>query len=355
MTPSAFSRRRALTACGSLLAGSRCLRTQPQELMGEPPGRMPPPAELVNSFEFELMAKRKLDSATYAEIAGGQRRAMDRITFNPRMMVNTSGLDLTTPMFGDNLFAPILIGPIADQKRYHPEGELAMLRGAAAATTPLVIPDHPSVPLDQIAAQAKSQLWCQIYPGNDVPAARARAAQAARAGCKAVVITVGIPYRLGGSAETIQSVPDWKAIDQVRQAITVPVVLKGIMTPEDAQTAVKQGFQGIVVSNYGGSSFPATDSSILALPAIAEAVAGKATILLDGGIRRGSDVLKALALGAQAVLLSRPAAWSLAAYGADGVQNLLQLIQNELARDMVMCGLVNMKSITRAAVTIHRR
>jgi len=112
--------------------------------MGEPPGRMPPPAELVNSFEFELMAKRKLDSATYAEIAGGQRRAMDRITFNPRMMVNTSGLDLTTPMFGDNLFAPILIGPIADQKRYHPEGELAMLRGAAAATTPLVIPDHPA-------------------------------------------------------------------------------------------------------------------------------------------------------------------------------------------------------------------
>jgi isopentenyl diphosphate isomerase/L-lactate dehydrogenase-like FMN-dependent dehydrogenase len=169
------------------------------------------------------------------------------------------------------------------------------------------------------------------------------------------VITAGIPYRLGGSAETTQSVPDWKAIDQVRQAITVPGVLKGIVTPEDAQTAVTQGFQGIVVSNYGGPSFPATDSSILALPAIAGAVGGKATIFLDGGIRRGSDVLEALALGAQAVLLGRPAAWSLAAYGADGVQNLLQLIQNELARDMVMCGLVNMKSITRAAVTIHRR
>jgi 4-hydroxymandelate oxidase len=323
--------------------------------MGEPPGRVPPPAELVNAFEFELMAKRKLDSATYVGIADTQRRAMDRITFNPRMMVNTYGLDLTTTLFGDSLFAPILIGPIAGQKRYHPEGELAMLRGAAAAKTPLVIPDHPSIPLDQIAAEAKTPLWCQIYPGNDVPAARARAAQAVRAGCKAVVITAGIPYGLAGSAETLQPVPDWKTIDQVRQGITVPVVLKGVMTPEDAQTAVKQGFQGIVVSNYGGPSFPATDSSILALPAIADAVGGKATILLDGGIRRGSDVLKALALGAQAILLGRPAAWSLAAYGADGVQNLLQLIQNELARDMVMCGLVNMKSITRAAVTIHRR
>ena len=117
----------------------------------------------------------------------------------------------------------------------------------------------------------------------------------------------------------------------------------------------RTGFQGIVVSNYGGRSIPATSSSILALPAIADAVGGKAAILLDGGFRRGSDVLKALALGAQAVLLGRPAAWSLAAYGAAGVENMLQLIQNELARDMMMCGLVNLKSITRAAVTIHAR
>jgi isopentenyl diphosphate isomerase/L-lactate dehydrogenase-like FMN-dependent dehydrogenase len=329
--------------------------TSSQELMGEPPGRIPPSAELVNAFEFELMAKRKLDSATYAEIAGSPRRAMDRITFNPRMMVNTYALDLTTPLFGDNLFAPILIGPIAGQKRYHPEGELAMLRGAGAARTALVIPDNPGVSLEQIAAQAKTPLWCQIYPGNDASAARTRAVQAVRAGCKAVVITAGIPYRRGGPAQTAPPVPDWRAIDEVRQGITIPVVLKGIMTPEDAQMAVSRGFQGIVVSNYGGPSFPGTDSTILALPAIAEAVGGKAAILVDGGIRRGSDVLKALALGAQAVLLGRPAAWSLAAYGADGVQNLLQLIQNELARDMVMCGLVNMKSITRAAVTIHLR
>jgi isopentenyl diphosphate isomerase/L-lactate dehydrogenase-like FMN-dependent dehydrogenase len=170
-----------------------------------------------------------------------------------------------------------------------------------------------------------------------------------------VAITVGIPYSQPGAAEAPLSIPDWNAIDKARQGITVPVILKGVMTPEDARTAVSRGFQGIVVSNYGGRPFPATDASILALPAIADAVGGKAAILLDGGFRRGSDVLKALALGAQAVLVGRPAAWSLAAYGAAGVENMLQLIQNELARDMVMCGLVNMKSITRAAVTIHRR
>jgi 4-hydroxymandelate oxidase len=352
-----ISRRGALTACGALLAASGSTHANPQELIGEPPGRIAPPNELVNSFEFEPMAKRVLGSTKYAELADSERRAQNRVTFNPRMMVNTTKLDLTAPVFGDNLFAPILIAPIANQKRYHPDGELAMIRGAAAVKTGVVIPDQPSVPLDQIAAQAATTpLWYQVYPGNDAAAARARVAQAVKAGCKAVIITAGVPYREQGKpADAIQGIPDWNAIDRVRQGITVPTILKGVMTPEDAQAAVSHGFQGIVVSNYGGASFPATDDSLLVLPAIADAVRGKATVLVDGGVRRGSDVLKALALGAQAVLIGRPAAWALAAYGADGVQNMLQLIQNELARDMVMCGLVNMKAITRAAVTVHRR
>jgi 4-hydroxymandelate oxidase len=345
-----------MAACGSLFAGSRLTRAQQApQLIGEPPGRTAPPSELVNAFEFELAAKRKLDNAIYAEIAGSDRGPIDRITFNPRMMVNTTKLNLTAPLFGSDLFAPVVIGPVADQKRYHPEGELAMVRGAAAAKTAVVVADHSSVPLEQIAAQAKAPLWYQVYPGADTAAVRARASQAVKAGCKALLITVGVSYPASGQSAAAQWLPDWNAIDQIRQGISVPVVLKGVMTPEDAQATVSRGFQGIVVSNYGGRSIPATASSILALPAIADAVGGKAAILVDGGFRRGSDVLKALALGAQAVLLGRPAVWSLAAYGADGVQNMLQLIQNELARDMMMCGLVNMKAITRAAVTIHRR
>jgi 4-hydroxymandelate oxidase len=344
-----LTRRTALAAGGALLA--RAGRSaQEQALIGEPPGRVPPPGELVNAFEFEQVARRKLDSARFAEIAGNERRAMDRITFNPRMMVNTQGLDLTTPLLGEKLYAPILIGPIAEQKRYHPEGELAMVRGAAAANTAVVIPDRSSVPIEAIAENPGTLLWKQIYPGSDARAARARAEQAVKAGCKAVMITAGVQPGAG-----TPSSPDWNAIDQVRQGIAVPAILKGVMTPQDAQAAVSHGFQGIVVSNYGGPAFPATDSSILALAAIVDEVGNRAAVLLDGGVRRGSDVLKALALGAHAVLLGRPAAWSLAAYGSDGVQNMLQLIQNELGRDMVMCGLLTPKTITRAAVTIHRR
>src|SRR5260370_42108744 len=168
-------RREAFTACGTWRAAPR--PAQPQELIGEPPGRVPPPSELVNAFEFELMAKRKLGSAISAEIAGCERGPMDRITFNPRMMVNTATLDLTTPLFGDNLFAPILIGPIADQRRYHPDGELAMLRGAAAAKTTFVVAAHSSGPVEDVAARAKTTLGYQVYPGSNACATPPRATQ----------------------------------------------------------------------------------------------------------------------------------------------------------------------------------
>jgi len=320
-------------------------------LIGEPPARIAPAAELVNAYEFEGMAQRKLGSLISAEIASSDRKAMDRITFNPRMMVNTHKLDLTTPLFGDNLFAPVLIGPTADQKRFHPDGELAMARGAAETKTLMVVSDRSSVPIEQIAAQAKAPLWYQVYPEQDATAVRSRIERAVKAGCRALIITAGVPP--GGDPKA--RLTDWNAIERVRQGVKIPVVLKGIMTPEEAQAAVAKGFQGIVVSNYSGRATPGTASTILGLPAIVDAVGGKATILIDGGFARGSDVLKALALGAQGVLMGRPPLWGLSAYGSDGVKFLIQLIQNELARDMVMCGLVNIASITRAAVTIHKR
>jgi isopentenyl diphosphate isomerase/L-lactate dehydrogenase-like FMN-dependent dehydrogenase len=322
---------------------------QAQKLIGEPPGRIAPVSELVNAYEFEEMAQRTLGSRLSAEIASSDRRAIDRITFKPRMMVNTYKLDLTASLFGENLFAPILIGPTSEQKRFHPEGELAMVRGAAEAKTLVVVSDRSSVPIDQIASQAKTPLWYQVYAEPDVDAVRGRMDRAIKAGCKVIVITLGV------SNSAAPALVDWAAVDRLRQGFKAPVVLKGIMTPEDARTAVSRGVQGIVVSSYSARAVPGTASTILALPAIADAVGGKATILIDGGFARGSDVLKALALGAQGVLLGRPALWGLAGYGADGVKCLLQLIQNELARDMVMCGLVNLKSITSAAVTIHRR
>jgi 4-hydroxymandelate oxidase len=331
-----------------------------QQLAGEPPGRVTPLPEAVNAFEFEAVAQRKLDGATYAEIAGSDRRYIDRITFNPRLAVNTSQLDLTTTLFGQSLFAPILVGPASEQKRFHPEGELAMARGASAAKTAMVVAGRSSYAIDQISAQAKTPLWYQVYAEQDHSAVRSRIDQAVRAGCKVVVITVGVPgagFRAAGArGATPPALIDWSAIDRLRQGLSVPAVLKGIMTPEEAQAAVSHGIQGIVVSNYGPQPAVAgAVSSLEVLPAIADAVGGKVPILMDGNMRRGSDVLKALALGAQGVLLGRPALWGLAAYGPDGVQTLLEWIQTDLARYMVMCGLVNIKAITRAAVTVHRR
>lgn len=352
MSSKPLSRRKALAVSGSILAGSRFLPAQ--HLIGEPPGRIAPSDELVNAYEFGEMAQRKLGSSVYAEIAASDRAAMDRITFHPRMMVNTTKLNLSTQLFSDTLFTPILIGPASEQKRFHPEGEVAMARGAAAAQTGMVVSDRSSFPIDQIAAQTKQPLWYQVFLDPETNTVHERIDRAVKAGCKAVIITAGVvDGALSGPAAP--TMVDWTQIDRIRKGISVPVLLKGIMTAEQAQHAVSQGMQGIVVSNHERRLVPHPESGIQTLPAIAQAVAGKVPILVDGGFCRGSDVLKALALGAQAVLMCRAPLWALAAYGADGVKDQLGLIQNELARDMMMCGLVNMKSMTRAAVTIHRR
>ena len=313
----------------------------PPTLIGEPPGRIAPARSLANTFEFEAMAQRSLSAAAFAEIAGSERSALERITLRPRMMVNTTHLDLTTELFGLSLFAPILVGPTGGQKRYHPEGELACVRGAAAAKTAMVVSSGASFAMKEIAAQQPATtLWYQVHPEADAAAERRRIDEAVALGCKALCITVG------GA--------DWSAIDRLRQGLRIPVVLKGIMSPEEARSAIGKGIDGIVVSSHGrpesGMAAP-----IEVLPAIAEAVAGKAPILIDGSFRRGADILKALALGARAVMLGRPVLWALAAYGSAGVQTMLEMLQTELARDMAMCGRPNLKSLDPSLVKIHAR
>ena len=311
-----------------------------QTSVGEPPGRIAPVRELANTFEYEAMAQRSLSAAAFAEIAGSDRSALERITFRPRMMVNTMHLDLTTELFGQSMFAPILVGPSGGQKRFHAEGELATVRGASAAKTAMVVSSGASYPLKEIAAQSATTLWYQVHPGPDTAAQRRGIDEAVELGCKALCITVG------GT--------DWTAIDRLRQGLRIPVVLKGIMSPEEARAAMGKGIEGIVVSSHGqpGSGMAAP---IEVLPAIAEAVAGKVPILIDGSFRRGSDILKALALGARAVMLGRPPLWALAAYGSAGVQTMLEMLQTELARDMAMCGKPNPKSLDPAVVKIHAR
>ena len=178
-----------------------------------------------------------------------------------------------------------------------------------------------------------------------------RVEEAVKCGCKAVCLTLGSSEQPPG---TVNPGVDWKAIDRLREGMSVPLLLKGIMSPEEAAIAVKRGVQGIVVSNYRGHLESELAASIEVLPAIADAVSGRIPILIDGSFRRGTDVLMALALGAQAVLLGRPPLWGLAAYGAEGVQRVLEMMQAELARSMAMCGRPNIKSIQRSDVKIHR-
>jgi 4-hydroxymandelate oxidase len=343
-----MTRRQAVAGYTSLLAGSSLLKGQ--KLIGEPPGRIAPVKELVNTLEFEPMAQRKLDDHDFAEISGSDRAAFDRITFQPRMMVDTTKMDLSVELFGSKLFTPIMIGPIAQQKRFHPEGELATVRGASAAKAVMVVADRSNVPIEDIAAQAQTPLWYQIYLEPDMNKVLVRVQNAVKAGCKAVCVTMGTPENSSSTAGI-----DWSALDHLRHAINVPVLLKGVMSPAEAQKAAGMGLQGIVISNYEPRSIVGIASSLEVLPSIVDAIAGKAAILIDGSFRRGSDVIKAIALGAQAVLIGRPAIWGLAAYGADGVQRVVEMLQTEVAQDMAMCGKVNFQAVDRTLVKLHRR
>ena len=357
---SKFSRRAALSSLGMWAAGSPLLRAQ----SGEPAGRIAPRAELLNTLEFEAMAQRKLSSTVFSAIAGGDRRAFERIIFRPRMLVATEGLDLSVDLFGDKMFAPILVGPASEQQRFHAEAEAASMRGASAAKAAIVISDWSSQPLEKIAAQAKTPFWYQVYPQRDMAPVLNRVQQAVKSGAKAVCVTIGAPYRPFSAevaptpaklAEMASPKMDWAIVDQVRQAAHTPILLKGVMSPDEARLAVEKGIQGIIVSNHGGIFAHGIAAPIEVLTSVVDAVGGKIPVLIDGGIRRGTDVVKALALGAKAVLVARPALWGLAAYGAEGVQSVVELLQSEMARAMAGCGKPNLAALDRSVVRITKR
>jgi 4-hydroxymandelate oxidase len=232
------------------------------------------------------------------------------------------------------LFAPIIVGPVADQRRFHVDGELATVRGASAARAAVVVSSRSSHGVQALAAAATTPLLFQVFGDDGTTTIRSRAQDAERAGCKAVVLTVGAPPAGARRASRI----DWSAMEALRDAVSVPVMVKGVTTPLDATTAVTHGAQALVVSNYGRPTVAGQPSPLDTLPPIVDAVGATVPVLLDGGVRRGSDVMKALALGARAVLVARPVMWGLAAYGADGVQTVLELLQTELGRVMGCCG-----------------
>jgi len=362
MSDHKVSRRQALGSAGAIVAGTfagSALATgeapasqRPERAPWDPPAnpRVAPREELVNLLEFEEEAKKLLPPATFALIAGGDRALFDRITLRPRMNVPTTDMDLTVNLLGEDHFTPILVAPVADQKRFHADAELATAKGAAAARALMIVSSRSSVPLADIAAVAKPSFWYQVYASDS--AAKTQAQDAIKAGAKAILVTVGASPAANGPRVASPTSINWSAVDAIKQAVSVPLIVKGITTPAEATAALQHNVQGIVASNYGGL-LNNKDAMILALPGIVDAVGGKVPVLADGSFRRGTDTLKALAFGAKGVLLGRPVMWGLAAYGEAGVRSVIEMAQTELGRYMAMCGKPDLKALDRTAVKVH--
>ena len=328
--------------------------------------------------DFEERAREVMSPMAYEYLASGaadeitlrwNRESLEKIRLRPRVLVDVSGLDTRVTLFGQELPFPILLAPTALHRLYHPDGELATARGAGAAAATYVVSSYTTTPLEEIARAATQPLWFQLYVQPDRGFTRDVVQRAEAVGCRALCVTVDLPVfgarnrmqRAGFEVppgvevpyvmERFRGVPvTWKDIDWIRSFARVPVLLKGILDPDDADLAVRNGVSGIIVSNHGARDLDSTPATIDALPHVADRVAGRAPILMDGGIRRGTDVLKALALGADAVLIGRPYCYGLGVAGAEGVSRVVNILRGEFEAAMALTGRPSIKSIDRSVI-----
>ncbi len=348
------SRRQAIGVMGTAAAASMAAMpalgapAAPLHLPAPPP-LLVPRGDLVNVLEYESQARLVLGATKVAPILGSDRSVTDRITLRPRMNIPTRDLDLTSTLFGDQHFTPIIVGPIADQKRFHPEGEVATARGASAAKAAMVVSSDASLSLAAIAQAATTPLYLQLYANS--PKVKDVLAEASAAKAKAVMVTVNATA--SGPATPASAKIDWAAVDSVIKGTSLPVIVKGITSPQDAKEAAAHGAKGVVVSNYRGGNAAALKGTLLLVAPVVQAVGEQIPVLVDGSFRRGTDILKALGFGAKGVLIGRPVMWGLAAYGADGVQGVVEMLQTELARYMCMCGRPSLAAVNSSLVRVH--
>jgi 4-hydroxymandelate oxidase len=350
----------------------------------------------INLREFEERAEQVLDRATWEFIAGGaldeltlrrNRAAFEAVTLRPRRMVDVRKRDLRTTVLGQEISFPVMIAPTGVHGRAHPDGEIATARAAGAAGTLMALGTGATCSIEDVAAVATGPLWFQLYHcGVELTEMLLRRAEAA--GYAAVCITVDVPIQgtgkerdrrnefrpliglelanfvgeraglglIPGAPETSQWVRPpirpltWADIPWLRSLTRLPIVLKGIMTWEDARLCVEYGIDGIVVSNHCGRVTDGLAATIEALPEVADAAGGACEVYLDGGIRRGGDVLKALALGARTVMIGRPFWWGLAVAGEAGVRAVLEILRRELDEAMMFCGKSSVAAIDRSLV-----
>jgi isopentenyl diphosphate isomerase/L-lactate dehydrogenase-like FMN-dependent dehydrogenase len=349
-------------------------------------------SELLSVADYERRAEERLEPGAWAYLAGGSgdewtlrenRGAFERWTFRPRVLCDVSGVTTATTVLGARLGLPVLVAPVAYQQLYDPDGECATARGAAAAGAALAVSTFTTRSHEEIAAAAPGLTqWCQLYVFQDRGVTREHLAGAEAAGCSAVVLTVDTPrlasrerdVRVGfevpadlplpyarsavGAAPSnpaeqfslLDASVSWRDLEWIAAEGRLPVVLKGIVTAEDARLALEHGAAAIVVSNHGGRQLDGVPATLDALPEVVEAVEGRTEVLVDGGIRRGTDVAKALALGARAVLAGRAPMFGLAAAGEEGVRHVLELLREELALTLCLLGCASPEQVTRAHV-----
>lgn len=340
----------------------------------------------INVFDMEEAARDRLPPMVFGYYASGahdeislreNHAAYDRIALRPRVLIDVSERDLSTAVLGAKLPAPIIIAPMAFQRMAHPDGELATARAADGMGWGMILSTLSTTTVEEVRAATSAPLWFQLYVFQDRGMTRALVERAEQAGCSALVLTVDTPilgrrerdvrnrfhfppevsiaHTMPGGMQTLPELADdsglaahahrmlsssvsWGDIDWLRSFTKLPVVLKGILRADDAVLAVEHGAAGIIVSNHGGRQLDTAVATIRALPEIADAVSGQVAVLIDGGIRRGTDIIKALALGACAVLVGRPVLWGLALDGERGVTQVLEMLRDELDLAMALCG-----------------
>ncbi len=358
---------------------------------------------LLNLPEFEAAAATRLPRMVFDYYAGGAgdevtvrdaHAAWDSIAIRYRVLRDVSQRNLAVSLLGDDLAFPLLVAPMAFQRLAHTDGELATARAAATAGAGMILSTLATTSIEDVRAASRAPLWFQLYIYRDREASRALVERAERAGCTALVLTVDSPIlgrrerdaRNGFHVSADFSVPNltgdpraalaaaaahggdgsalarfveshwdssisWRDVEWLRSITKLPILVKGIVRGDDAALALAHGAAGVIVSNHGGRQLDTAVATARALPEVADAMGGRGALLVDGGIRRGTDIIKALALGANAVLLGRPVLWGLAVGGAEGVQRVLDLLRDEFDLALALAGCRSPKELTRDFVT----
>jgi len=355
------------------------------------------PADALNVFEFEAAARKALPPAHFGYMATGvdsdatlkaNREGFAHYQLRPRRLVDVTRVDMSTEIFGTRWDSPIVIAPVGSQKAFHPEGEIAVARAAQSSRTLQILSTVTTSSVEDVTAARGAPIWYQLYSTNKWEATEKIVKRAQTAGCPVLVFTVDLPVGRNTETQELLARTDtrqcanchtprpgldyrrkpmfngidmsglalsspahtWEVIKRLRDVTSMKLVLKGIETREDAALCVENGVDGIIVSNHGGRAEESGRATIDCLSEVIQAVGGRIPVLVDGGFRRGTDIFKALAMGARAVCIGRPYIWGLSAFGQPGVERVLQILRHELDLVMRQCGTRSLKEITPAFI-----